>query len=166
MYMLYASLPTLKAELSKNLHYYESIHADDIVYRVFNVSKEVEFNAFGQHFRIILHPQRDILHRNFKAYSVDALGNKTIIDCDHDTLYTGQVFGEPESSVRAQIEDEIITAKIDLLDETYHIEPSWRHLPHLSDRHMIAYKQSDVKLSWMSNETAKKKFGHRTWIWP
>lgn len=32
-------------------------------------------------------------------------------------------------------------------------QPSWRHLPHLSDRHMIAYKQSDVKLSWMDNVT-------------
>lgn len=34
------------------------------------------------------------------------------------------------------------------------MQPSWRHLPHLSDRHMIAYKQSDIKLSWMANETA------------
>lgn len=33
------------------------------------------------------------------------------------------------------------------------IQPSWRHIPHSSDRHMIAYKQSDVKLSWMDNAT-------------
>lgn len=33
------------------------------------------------------------------------------------------------------------------------IQPSWRHVPHLSDRHMIAYKQSDVKFSWIANET-------------
>lgn len=26
-------------------------------------------------------------------------------------------------------------------------------MPHLSDRHMIAYKQSDVKFSWMANKT-------------
>ncbi|KAH0533512.1 hypothetical protein KQX54_000517, partial [Cotesia glomerata] len=33
-------------------------------------------------------------------------------------------------------------------DETYHIEPSWRHLPHLGNDSMIIYKASDVKLSW------------------
>ena len=47
----------------------------------------------------------------------------------------------------------MITAKIVLPDETYHIEPSWRHLPHLSDRHMLAYRSSDVKLSWEVNQT-------------
>ncbi|XP_031632985.1 ADAM 17-like protease [Contarinia nasturtii] len=163
--LISASLPTFKAELSKNLHYYESIHADDVVHRVvkrgtkqsyhpFNVIKEVEFKALGRHFRIILHPQRDVLHSNFKAYSVDGEGNEKVVHFDHDSLYTGRVFGETESSVRAHIEDKIITANIILPDETYHIEPSWRHIPHLSDRHMVAYKQSDVKLSWMTNETA------------
>lgn len=78
--------------------------------------------------------------------------------------------------MRAHIEDKMITANIVLPDETYHIEvshmnapslaasdlnfffqrflqPSWRHLPHLSDRHMVVYKQSDVKLSWEANST-------------
>lgn len=78
------------AELSRNLHYYESIHADDIVHRIvkrgakqsyhpFNVIKEVEFKALGRHFRIILHPQRDVLHSNFKAYSVDGDGNEKVV---------------------------------------------------------------------------------------
>lgn len=78
------------AQLSKNLHYYESIHADDIVHKIvkrgtkqsnhpFNVIKEVEFKVLGRHFRIILHPQKDVLHSNFKAYSVDGNGNEKII---------------------------------------------------------------------------------------
>lgn len=78
------------AELGKNLHFYESIHADDIVHRIvkrgtkqsyhpFNVIKEVEFKALGRHFRIILHPQRDVLHSNFKAYSVDGDGNEKVV---------------------------------------------------------------------------------------
>lgn len=41
---------------------------------------------------------------------------------DHDSLYSGRVFGETKSSVRAHIEDKIITANIILPDETYHIE--------------------------------------------
>lgn len=27
-------------------------------------------------------------------------------------------------------------------------KPSWRHIPDLSDRHMVAYRASDIKLSW------------------
>lgn len=53
-----------------------------------------------------------------------------------------------ESSVRAQIEDGVLTATIVLPGETFHIEPSWRHLGHLTGRHMIAYRGSDIKLSW------------------
>lgn len=91
------------AELSKNLHYYESIHADDIVHRVvkrgtkqsyhpFNVIKEVEFKALGRHFRIILHPQRDVLHSNFKAYSVDGEGNEKVVHFGEFIVYTHALF--------------------------------------------------------------------------
>lgn len=72
------------------MHYYETIHADEVVHRIvkrgakqsyhpFNVIKEVEFKVLGRHFRIILHPQRDVLHSNFKAYSVDADGNEKVV---------------------------------------------------------------------------------------
>lgn len=43
---------------------------------------------------------------------------------DHDNLYSGRVFGESQSSVRAHIENKMITANIVLPDETYHIEVS------------------------------------------
>lgn len=33
-----------------------------------------------------------------------------------------------------------------------HIEPSWRHLPEYTDKHMIAYRASDVRLSWKNHE--------------
>lgn len=47
-----------------------------------------------------------------------------------------------------------LLATIVLPDETYHIEPSWRHLPDSTshDRHMVAYRASDVKLSWENND--------------
>lgn len=41
---------------------------------------------------------------------------------DHDNFYSGRVFGELDSSVRAHIEDGIVTLSINLADETYHIE--------------------------------------------
>lgn len=90
MSSIFCRLICTSAQLSKNLHYYESIHADDVVHKIvkrgtkqsnhpFNVIKEVEFKVLGRHFRIILHPQKDVLHSNFKAYSVDGNGNEKIV---------------------------------------------------------------------------------------
>lgn len=41
---------------------------------------------------------------------------------EHDSIYSGRVFGETQSSVRAHIDDGVLTASIVLPDETYHIE--------------------------------------------
>lgn len=39
-------------------------------------------------------------------------------------MYNGRVFGETQSSVRAHIDNGVITGSIVLPDETYHIEVS------------------------------------------
>lgn len=85
-------------------------------------------------------------------------GNETIVHLDHDSFFRGRVFGETASHVSAHIDDSnVLTATIILPDETYHIEPSWRHLekhlPESSVKHMVAYKASDVKLSWENNKS-------------
>nr|CAD7261925.1 unnamed protein product [Timema shepardi] len=46
------------------------------------------------------------------------------------------------------MEDGIITGIIHAPDETYHIEPSWRHLPDHDNRSMIIYRASDTHFSW------------------
>lgn len=199
LYCILYYIVIFAAQLHKNLQHYELIDASEIGHKMvkrgakpsthpFNTIKEVEFQTLGRNFRLILHPQKDVLHSNFKAYTVDADGNETVIHVgeylqndilkrriliiiifkflDHGSIYSGRVFGESQSSVRAHIDDGIMTASIVLPDETYHIEvniqvfncklfvqlyrfqPSWRHVPHLSGRHMIAYKASDIKLSW------------------
>ncbi|XP_017041660.1 ADAM 17-like protease [Drosophila ficusphila] len=143
--------------LKKTLRHYEIFHKDDVVHKVvkrgakhstnpFNVIKEVEFTTLGKNFRLILHPHRDVLHSKFRAYAVDADGNETVVHMDHDSFYSGRVFGELESSVRAHIEDGTMTMSIHLPEETYHIEPSWRHLPEAKKDTMVAYKASDVKV--------------------
>lgn len=43
---------------------------------------------------------------------------------DRDNMYNGRVFGETQSSVRAHIDNGVITGSIVLPDETYHIEVS------------------------------------------
>lgn len=117
-----------------------------------NKIREVEFKALGKKFKLILHPHRDVLHENFKAYRVNSDGNETIIHLDHDSFFRGRVFGEISSHVSAHIDEGVLTATIILPDETYHIEPSWRHLPDSSDKHMVAYRASDVRLSWEGQE--------------
>ncbi|KAJ6639922.1 ADAM 17-like protease [Pseudolycoriella hygida] len=155
------------AQLHKNLGYYETLHADDLIHKVvkrganknsyhpYNTIKEVEFNALGRKFRLILHPHREVIHSHFQAYAIDGNGNQTVVHFDRDNMYNGRVFGETKSSVRAHIDNGVFTGSIVVPDETYHIEPSWRHLPHLSDKHMIAYKLSDVKLSWADQDSGK-----------
>ena len=49
-----------------------------------------------------------------------------------------------------------MTAKIETPEETYHIEPSWRHLDPSDDQSMIAYRESDVILSWTNNDNQNK----------
>lgn len=76
--------------MGKNLKHYESLHSDDFKHKIikrgnkpsthpFNTIKEVEFQALGRSFRLILHPHKDVLHSNFKAYAVDADGNETVV---------------------------------------------------------------------------------------
>lgn len=118
-----------------------------------NKIREVEFKSHGRKFKLILHPHREVLHQNFKAYRVNSDGNETIIHVDHDSFFRGRVFGEISSHVSAHIDDRnMLTATIILPDETYHIEPSWRHIPEATDKQMVAYKASDVKLSWENHD--------------
>lgn len=103
------------------MHYYETLHVSDFKHKLvkrgvkhsshpFNTIKEIEFKALGKNFRLILHPHRDVLHSNFKAYSVNGDGQEQIIHFDHSNLYRGRVFGEMDSHVHAHIEDGVLTA--------------------------------------------------------
>lgn len=119
----------------KNLKYFETIHADDLKHTIvkrglkesnhpYNKIKEVEFKALGRQFKLILSPKRNVLHSNFKAYSVDADGKESTVHLDHDSFYGGRVFGEVSSDASLHIEDGVMTGTIHLPDETYHIEVS------------------------------------------
>ena len=69
-----------------------------------------------------------------------------VIHIDHESFYEGRVFGELKSRATVHLEDGMLTAKIETPEETYHIEPSWRHLTkdNESPDQMIVYKESDV----------------------
>lgn len=67
---------------------------------------------------------------------------------DHDNFYEGRVFGEVSSNASVHLEDGVLTAKIVTPQDTYHIEPSWRHVADNDTQSMIAYKESDILFSW------------------
>uniref|UniRef100_A0A2A4JRN8 ADAM 17-like protease n=1 Tax=Heliothis virescens TaxID=7102 RepID=A0A2A4JRN8_HELVI len=149
-----------------NLKYFETIHASKLTHHIvkrgaklsnhpFNTIKEVHFKTLGKDFRLILHPHSSVLHSNFKAYAVDGDGKETTVHVDRENFYTGRVFGEKASDVKLHMEDGLITGIIHTPEETYHIEPSWRHLPHIDDKTMITYRSSDIHFSWKAAEEAK-----------
>ncbi|XP_037796232.1 ADAM 17-like protease [Penaeus monodon] len=153
-----------------NLRYYEVIDSSAFNHHIvkrgikesnhrFNKIKEVQFSALGRDFRLILNPRKGLLHSQFKAYAIDGKGNEKIIHVDHENFYEGRLFGEKKSDVSAHLEDGVMTATIHTPDDTYHIEPSWRHLPDTREDSMIVYRGSDVKYSWEDNHPSLK--GHR-----
>ncbi|XP_063539985.1 ADAM 17-like protease [Cydia strobilella] len=153
--------------IDHNLKYYETMHASSLRHHVvkrgtkpsnhlFNTIKELHFRTLGKDFRLILHPRSSVLHSNFKAYAVDGDGKETTVHIDRDNFYTGRVFGEKSSEVKLHMEDGLITGIIHTPDETYHIEPSWRHLPDLGDKTMITYRASDIRFSWANSDDDTK----------
>lgn len=123
----------------------------------FNKIKEVSFKTLGRDFRMILTPKQGVLHSKFQAISVDGDGNEKPIAVDHENFYDGRIFGETWSDASVHLEDGVMTATIQLPGETYHIEPSWRHLPHLGNESMVAYRASDVQFSWDHDKDGNKK---------
>ncbi|XP_028159327.1 ADAM 17-like protease [Ostrinia furnacalis] len=165
--MISTLMGNFECSIHNNLKYFETIHADSLQHNIvkrgaklsshpFNTIKELQFKTHGKDFRLILHPHSSVLHSNFKAYSVDADGKETTVHVDRNNFYTGRVFGEKSSDVKLHLEDGVITGIIHTPHETYHIEPSWRHLPDHDDKTMITYKSSDIRFSWSDGQTGNK----------
>ncbi|CAG9815256.1 unnamed protein product [Phaedon cochleariae] len=149
----------VQGSIYENLKYFEIIHADQLEHKIikrglkesthpFNHIREVNLKTHGRDLRLIVSPKRDILHSNFKAFAVDGDGKETTVHIDRNDFYHGRVFGETDSHVSLHMEDGLMTGTVHLPDDIIHVEPSWRHLPHLDNRSMITYRQSDVKFSW------------------
>lgn len=162
---------TAEASIINELKYFETLKAKDISHSVtkrgiqqsthrFNTIKEVSFRALGRQFRLILNPSKGLLSSHFKAYTVDASGQKRPVWVDKELFFEGRVFGEKDSDVSAHIEEGVLTASIRTPEDLYIIEPSWRHLPEDSNASMIVYRGSDAKLTWNHNSkhTAKPSF--------
>ncbi|KAK7869940.1 hypothetical protein R5R35_013718 [Gryllus longicercus] len=157
--LVIVNVVAISCTLYKNLKYYEMLHASELNHNIvkrgvnpsphpFNKIKEVSFDTLGRPFRLILSPQKEVFHSQFKAFTVDGDGEERSLFVDTEEFYHGRVFGEVSSDVSVHLEDGLMTASISLPDDTYHIEPSWRHLPRTDNMSMISYRASDVQFSW------------------
>lgn len=162
-FLFFGIIHHVSCSVHKNLKYFETLHVSQFSHSIvkrgiqhsdhpFNKIREVSFSTLGRDFRLILTPKKGILHSNFKAYTVDGDGLEKPVFIDHENFYDGRLFGEISSAASIHLEDGIMTATIHAPEETYHIEPSWRHLPHLDNQSMIAYRDSDVHFSWNQGE--------------
>ncbi|XP_037079638.1 ADAM 17-like protease [Pollicipes pollicipes] len=113
----------------------------------FNKIKEVTFKTLGREFRLVLTPRKHLLHSQFKAYEVDENGAEKLhhLDPEDSELYEGRVFGETESDASVQLENGVMTATVRTKEDTYHIEPAWRHMDDPERSRMITYRGSDVE---------------------
>jgi len=161
--LLYSQILSIstKFDLTNNLASYQLIHKSQLSHNIvkrgatlsthkYNQIREIDFKALGRDFRLILSPKKGLLSSNFRAVELDDEEKEHHVAIDQDSFYDGRVFGESKSRAQVHMEDGVITANIETADEIYHIEPSWRHLPETDDQTMIAYKESDIKLSWNS----------------
>ena len=153
------SIVSSSFDLTKNLKHYETIHKSELSHKIvkrgatlsthqYNKIREIGFKALGRDFRLILSPTKGLLSSRFKAVEIDDEDQEVFVPIDRESFYDGRVFGESNSGVQVHMEDGVITANIKTTEDTYHIEPAWRHLPATDEDTMIAYKESDIKFSW------------------
>ncbi|XP_048590326.1 ADAM 17-like protease [Nematostella vectensis] len=116
--------------------------------------KIISFDTLGRHFTLQLSPNSGLFGESFKAFAVDNKGRESEIPVDKESFYKGTVQGEKDSHANLHVDDDgVLTAMISTPNETYVIEPSWRHL-NSRKFEMISYRHSDVKFNFTGNKTS------------
>ncbi|CAG0903094.1 unnamed protein product [Darwinula stevensoni] len=151
---------TVQAGLNlRGLRYSEILKKSDLNHKIvkrgvnpsphpFNSIKELSFDTHGKNFRLMLSPKSGILDPFFEATIINKDGLESYIPVDKESFFEGHVFGEKTSHVSAHFDGELLTATIETHDETYHVEPLWRHAQDEGRDSMLVYRSSDVKYSW------------------
>ncbi|XP_052812979.1 ADAM 17-like protease [Mya arenaria] len=141
------------ANIHKKLRYFETLKADDFTKRVRRSTDvipsahltEIHVSTLGKKFHLVL-KQSDILSPKFRATVVGANGKKTDFNVNEENIFSGTLADDRSAVANLNFEDSgAILANIVTADDTYVIEPSYRHLPDSENHTMIAYRRSDVK---------------------
>ncbi|ESO89988.1 hypothetical protein LOTGIDRAFT_218462 [Lottia gigantea] len=146
-------IQSILGDIDKKLFYYETLSTLEDVKRtkrstdgiVRNTDRDIKFSAFGRTFDLLLKNNDDILAQGFKASIIKHDGSSSGINVNKNQLFKGRLAGEKDSMVDAHVENGKWTANIYTAQESYHIEPSWRHLPHSRYYSQIIYRASDIK---------------------
>ncbi|CAB4064451.1 ADAM17 [Lepeophtheirus salmonis] len=140
--MILSALSTIRLSESLDFHsnvrYFETLHASQFNHNIVKRGTSPSNHKYNK-----------IREVDFKALvEIDDDNNERMLRIDHENFYDGRVFGEVKSRATVHMEKGMITAKIETPEDTYHIEPSWRHLKDTDEQTMIAYRESDVNFSW------------------
>ncbi|XP_068705406.1 ADAM 17-like protease [Montipora foliosa] len=154
-----------KGKLEHVLQHYETLDVSDVFHGIHKrdtTTKEkiVSFTTLGRHFKLHLTPHSDLFSENFHAYSFGPNNVKTEVVVNKDSFYRG--YDEDDSLSEASVHDDhgVLTASISTKEDTYIIEPAWRHMRKSSSQQMIAYRHSDVKsnITHSHNDPKQGKF--------
>jgi disintegrin and metalloproteinase domain-containing protein 17 len=145
----------VSAELDKVLHNFETLHHEAFKHHIKKrhlyvrdpEERQVEYDSFGRHFKLVLRKSSNILASDFKVTAIGADNVERVVDIT-PAIYHGYIDDEPDTSyVSAYWEgDNSLMATITTQSDVFAIEPSWRHLPNASDDSMISYRMSDLDM--------------------
>uniref|UniRef100_A0A0L8FS77 Peptidase M12B domain-containing protein n=1 Tax=Octopus bimaculoides TaxID=37653 RepID=A0A0L8FS77_OCTBM len=138
--------------INQKLHYFETLKSTDIhiiTKRSIDANpqshlKFVHLKGLGRDFSFYLRSSQQVLTHDFEATVVDADGHESSLFVDKNAFYQGALQDDAHSHVEAVWEGEDLLATITTPNDTYTVEPSWRHLPNSKNHTMIIYKGSDV----------------------
>ena len=145
----YIKCNEFKSDLSSTLSYYEVLHTSDVHHRIRRDvngqhTRYISFMSHGRNFHILLHHSHSIFSPDFSAVSIDSSGKENKVEIDKDSYYEGYDEEDQDSHVIAHVENNILTATLMSNNNTYIIEPMWRHVSDVDLNKMLIYKLTDV----------------------
>lgn len=136
--------------LTHILKYYETISKLDIQHHISrreidstDFVKEISFFSHKEQFELKLRSSDEIFAPDFEAVAIDKDGVERKIDIHKHAYYKGHDIQHENAKVFAHVENGMLTASIYAKNETYIIEPMWRHDNSLKNE-MLVYKFSNV----------------------
>ncbi|XP_057292184.1 ADAM 17-like protease [Hydractinia symbiolongicarpus] len=136
--------------LTQILRYYEGLKKDDLKHNIIrrdinnHHERHLSFQSHGRTFRLKLFPHSEIFSPSFESVAIDKYGKQTIVHIDRNSHYKGYLKDHEYSNSVVHIDDGMVTATINTDNDTFVIEPMWRHDDKNSFHDMIIYKVSDI----------------------
>ena len=142
--------------LNTLLKSYSTLHKDDLDIRYYpNNVILLTLQIENVTYTYTLSHHSKIFHKHFKTVLLGSNSSSALKNATHGH-YIGTINNVTDSRVVMHLtEDGLITGNIELYNDLFYIEPSWRHISEPHDFHMIVYKKSDVLYSIGHNETGQ-----------